>query len=389
MCAHGSACCKVPPPLSPPPCFPRLVGSPFLICQSPWRSLPACSTCLSLPLPAFVLPFPSPYLLPPPPLSSPPSPFPPPPPPLPPTPTPSPLVPPAPPPSSLPSPSPPPSPSDVCLHVLAWWRRAPPVVTARMPPPDSVLPPAWVDVSDSISAEIATVRTKMEELSKEHEQALRPVFDDDAGAARHVDVEVLAQDITRRLKRCDAKLRTLGSFATNTTDDERVLKNVQTSLAAELQQLTQSFRKKQKSYLHALRLQQEDPGAAVFASDHRKREDEEEADPGFSEMQIKMSDDMGNLAKEREQEINKIVDSVNDLASVMQDLALLVIDQGTILDRIDYNVEIVAQKVASGVVQLEKAEQTQRKNRMFMCIMLLLVACLVMSLVLVLKKAIL
>ena len=75
------------------------------------------------------------------------------------------------------------------------------------------------------------------------------------------------------------------------------------------------------------------------------------------------------LAEERDREILNIVKSINDLATIMKDLSLLVIDQGTLLDRIDYNMEQVAKSVEEGVVELQKAEKKQKQSQNAMIIM--------------------
>ena len=64
---------------------------------------------------------------------------------------------------------------------------------------------------------------------------------------------------------------------------------------------------------------------------------------------------------------------------------MLVIDQGTILDRIDYNMEAVVEHTATGIQQLEKAEKSQKSARPMKCIICLLCTIMVLLLILVMK----
>ena len=64
---------------------------------------------------------------------------------------------------------------------------------------------------------------------------------------------------------------------------------------------------------------------------------------------------------------------------------MLVIDQGTILDRIDYNMEAAVDHVKAGVVELVKAEEHQKNAMPFRCIILLVVLIAIMLGVLIWK----
>ncbi|XP_058828459.1 syntaxin-16 isoform X3 [Topomyia yanbarensis] len=73
----------------------------------------------------------------------------------------------------------------------------------------------------------------------------------------------------------------------------------------------------------------------------------------------------------REQEVARIVNSIEDLNTVFKDLSQLVQEQGTIVDRIDFNIESTQTRVLEGYKQLQKAENYQRKNKKIYCILML------------------
>jgi len=99
---------------------------------------------------------------------------------------------------------------------------------------------------------------------------------------------------------------------------------------------------------------------------------DEPYDKGFSNDQVKLVDDQLAIIQQRDQQIDSILKSVNDLAEIFKDLSMLVIDQGTLLDRIDYNVEQVVQHVEKAHKELIVANTEQKKSRTKYCILLLL-----------------
>ena len=79
-----------------------------------------------------------------------------------------------------------------------------------------------------------------------------------------------------------------------------------------------------------------------------------------------------NHLKRRDNELGELLKSMNNLASTFSDLKNLVMEQGTVLDRIDYNIDQAAINTAKGKKHLMKASELQ-KNNCFRNIMLFLV----------------
>lgn len=92
------------------------------------------------------------------------------------------------------------------------------------------------------------------------------------------------------------------------------------------------------------------------------------------------------MISERETEITHVVKSIQDLNELFKDLAVMIEDQGTVVDRIDYNIEKVSYSVQHGLTELEKASKYQKTNRKMYLIAFLIFLFLILFIVLVVTK---
>lgn len=110
---------------------------------------------------------------------------------------------------------------------------------------------------------------------------------------------------------------------------------------------------------------------------------ESDADRSFSQstlLQTKQQrlrhDPNEALIAQREREIEDIAQGIIELANIFQELQTMVIDQGSMLDRIDYNVERMATDVKEADKELKVASGYQKKSvkRKIMLLLAILIA---------------
>ncbi|TNV71756.1 hypothetical protein FGO68_gene12879 [Halteria grandinella] len=85
--------------------------------------------------------------------------------------------------------------------------------------------------------------------------------------------------------------------------------------------------------------------------------------------------------RHRSKEIKHLVTNINDLAVLFKELSILVVEQGTILDRIDYNIEAAHKDVKQAVVHIEntvKIEKSTRAKSVLVCLLGGIIVCLVL-----------
>ncbi|CAK7264084.1 t-SNARE affecting a late Golgi compartment protein 2 [Sporothrix epigloea] len=277
-----------------------------------------------------------------------------------------------------------------------------------------LLPPRWADVSDEITEILGEVARQSQLLDRLHQKHVLPGFNEDEAAKRaeENEIERLTQAITRGfhdchacIKRVDHMVRESKSQGTLSRADETMAKNVQTSLASRVQEASANFRKKQSAYLKKLKGfsgagidRTSTPVSGISTSGSSYAADpsllESDADRSYSQWALQATTHQKQLHSndaiivQREREIQDIAQGIIDLSDLFRDLQNMVIDQGTMLDRIDYNVENMNTDVKAAERELNVASGYQKKTtkRKIILLLILIIAGMIILLVIKPKK---
>ncbi|KAG6811904.1 hypothetical protein H0H92_005362 [Tricholoma furcatifolium] len=256
-----------------------------------------------------------------------------------------------------------------------------------------------VDFSDQVEMILADTQAKITALDKLHAKHVLPGFADRTQEER--EIEALTTDITRDFRQCQNLIQKIGlqqhSFppsqsSSQAQTDSVAAKNVQRGLAVKVQDLSATFRKKQRVYMEKLQghaIKNQDLLIASGAIHLKGSEGASAADDDVaaaSQAQTLIADAYEQDAiNARTHSLNELANSIASLAELFKDLSSLIIDQGTLLDSIEYNIEQTAVRVSEAVVVLEEAKGYQGRAGRRSCILLLFLLVMLAATALVIK----
>lgn len=256
------------------------------------------------------------------------------------------------------------------------------------------MPPIWIDYLEKAQMILPKLKSRINDLKMLHSKHLhRSTFDE--SSEDEVAIDNCTYEITRMFNECHRLLQIIKSHASDGDDKEKRLTiNVYHSLATGLQEMSVAFRSTQNSYLRQIQ-SREDTAKKYF--DIQQIEDycdQDDIDDYFinskqmtHQQLLMLEEENTSYAQEREKEVSAIVKSIMDLNEIFKDLSQMVADQGTVLDRIDYNIEQTSIQVQQGYSQLKKADAYQRKNRKMVAIITLAASIIVLFFILIIVKS--
>ncbi|DAA79561.1 TPA_exp: Uncharacterized protein A8136_0334 [Trichophyton benhamiae CBS 112371] len=274
-----------------------------------------------------------------------------------------------------------------------------------------LLPPRWMDVQDEVTDYLRDIAQKSAKLDKLHQKHVLPGFGDEEVRREEEDmIERLTQDITRGFHDCQRSIQRIEIMAREAREqgsvnkgEDTMARNLQISLAARVQEASAGFRKKQSTYLKKLRgidgmvsplerssspVQNQYTDPSLIESDADKSYSQSTLQQ-TAQQQLQLGSNDTAIAQ-REREINDIAKGIIELSDIFRELQTMIIDQGTMLDRIDFNVERMALDVKGADKELKVATNYQRrttKRKIILLLVLLVVAMFIILLVKPKKRA--
>ena len=168
--------------------------------------------------------------------------------------------------------------------------------------------------------------------------------------------------INNQLKECENNIK---QYFNNKIDDdlqERIKTNMRQTLLTNLSNFAKKYKLNQKIYSEKYKdlVGEEDPTFDMLNNNEKNEKKDEFL--RFEEP---------NKLQLRDNELSLLLNNVSELATIFKDIQNLVMEQGSILDRIDYNIENAGDNVLKSKKSLIKANE-YHKNSCFRNVILAL-----------------
>mmetsp|Transcript_75623 Transcript_75623/g.231454 ORF Transcript_75623/g.231454 Transcript_75623/m.231454 type:complete len:393 (-) Transcript_75623:174-1352(-) len=234
-------------------------------------------------------------------------------------------------------------------------------------------------VSD-IQSTLRRGRENVQVMDQKLEEVLKATTQDKQKAVSD-ELARLAEDTTKHITESKRGLEALKARAeaedraNPSSAERRIRQNMQQAMARKHQQLLVDFQKAQVDFKQVL-VQRQAREMQLLCPDATPEEVSEMIEAGQTSSQVVMRRMAGAHAmileeveriRDKHQDILRLEQSIQDLAQMFQEIAILVDAQGEMLDDIEKNVRNTVEYTAGGEKQLGKALETQRNTRKWQC----------------------
>ena len=257
--------------------------------------------------------------------------------------------------------------------------------------------PIWLQYVELIDDNLHKIELQIGELKEYQSLRQRIIFDDEKANQYDINIQQITHSVTSLLKSSKIKLQQIGMKANESGShlmamgfEERTARyNAMKSRAMKLQQFTKIFHHLQREFIKNMKIKQAKVHKYIdIESVTNALPDLSNVYNGYTQEQIAVINEMEHESENRTKAIAEICRSIHELAQLFQELSVLIVEQGSLLDRIDYNVEQTLETLQATRPIVQDINKHQKRSRSVLCIIVLIMLIILMALLLLLKNSV-
>lgn len=247
----------------------------------------------------------------------------------------------------------------------------------------------YFDLSQDIKGQINRLDLNFDHLLRKQRECLRPTFADSSDIMN--EINGLTNSINSSILSISEQINKIqyngNGFSENEdviiADRKKILENIKTNLTNLIEEFSLKFQTSQQTFLASFNLKN--------GGNKNKKEISYDDFSSLKKLNGEMDENQQYLLQQQEmmqrqnEEIAQIAQREEEIRSIFLNLSNLIVQQGTVIDRIDYCVTASLENAEIAHKEVEKAASYQKKSRMWKCALFLSVFVVVLIIMALLK----
>jgi len=194
--------------------------------------------------------------------------------------------------------------------------------------------PGWYSKYVETMDGIKKLRDISNDLKILYEERTKSLFDDKINFHHQKEINGIQGKVKevinkKLLKRCQINILSISKMDITNEMENKIRKNIQSLLVNKVKEITSILNKQENEYYDKLQTYKIDP---------KINEDKKEYNPD-SNFSSELDPELVQVVDSRNLEISNIAKSINDLAILFKEVSVLTIEQGSIIEQIDSNLD--------------------------------------------------
>ena len=242
--------------------------------------------------------------------------------------------------------------------------------------------PKYMEVYEECNSLLKDLEIEFNKLKEEQQKRIVPSFNETESKLINQNIEFISNKMTQKIKKCKYLINELKTLLVNSPLDDNIKINMYQNLLNRLAEASRSFQINEEHYLQKFR----EFGNESFLGNNIINTNYDSIETTQTQnFYTNSSEKKVDIAKEKNKELDQMVTTVNELKKIFEEVSNMVIYQGTILDRIDYNTYQTRYNIRRGNREMEETHERLKSGCLRKLNQILIVAIFIMSILIIFK----